>query len=39
MDEVVQALRRQFGSKTRQGSGSSPNKRKSGGLKLQIDHI
>ena len=39
MDEVVQTLRRQFGSKTRQGNGSSPDKRKSGGLKLQIDHI
>ena len=39
MDEAVQALRRQFGSKARQGSGSSPDKRKSGGLKLQIDHI
>ena len=39
MAEVVQTLRLQFGSKTRQGSGPNTDKRKSGGLKLQIDHI
>ena len=39
MAEVVQTLRLQFGSKTRHGSGPNTDKRKSGGLKLQIDHI
>jgi hypothetical protein len=38
MAEVVQALRQQFGSQARQGSSSVAAKRKSGGLKLQIDH-
>ncbi len=39
MAEVVQALRQQFGSQARQGSSTIAAKRKSGGLKLQIDHI
>ena len=39
MAEVVQELRQQFGSQAGQGNSSVAAKRKSGGLKLQIDHI